>query len=428
MGNCFGIGSEIADPSRSSTTHRSSSSPRPSTPATSRNYSNGAATAFSATSSSAGLSRFSTAGSEDTHVNGEILPMSNLKTYTYADLKAATRNFKSDMVLGVGGFGTVFKGWVDEKTFAPSKIGSGVVVAIKKLNEESMQGFEEWQSEVNFLGRLSHPNLVKLIGYCWEDKELLLVYEFMQKGSLENHLFRRSAVVEPLSWDLRLKIAIGAARGLAFLHTSDKQVIYRDFKASNILLDANYNAKISDFGLAKMGPSGGHSHVTTRVMGTYGYAAPEYVATGHLYVKSDVYGFGVVLLEMLTGLRALDTRRPSGEHNLVDWKKPMLSQKKKLKSIIDARMEGQYSTKAAMQAAQLTLRCLEQEPRKRPSMKEVVEILEEIEGMEKPKKSKSSRSGHSQSSSHHRRPSPRHRPTSPGRPSPRGGGAAGPRR
>lgn len=113
--------------------------------ATSRNYSNGAATAFSATSSSAGLSRFSTAGSEDTHVNGEILPTSNLKTYTYADLKAATRNFKSDMVLGVGGFGTVFKGWVDEKTFAPSKIGSGVVVAIKKLNEESMQGFEEWQ-------------------------------------------------------------------------------------------------------------------------------------------------------------------------------------------------------------------------------------------------------------------------------------------
>lgn len=146
------------------------------------------------------------------------------------------------------------------------------------------------------------------------------------------------------------------------------------------------------------------------------------ISIGHLYVKSDVYGFGVVLLEMLTGLRALDTRRPSGQHNLVDWKKPMLSQRKKLKSIIDTRMEGQYSTKAAMQAAQLTLRCLEQEPRKRPSMKEVVEILEEIEGMEKPKQSKSSRSGHSQSSlSHHHKRSPRHHPPSPSRP--RGGGA-----
>ncbi|CAN4105434.1 unnamed protein product [Withania somnifera] len=264
-----------------------------------------------------------------------------------------------------------------------------MVVAIKKLNSESMQGFEEWQAEVNFLGRLSHPNLVKLLGYCWEDKELLLVYEFMPKGSLENHLFRRSTAIEPLSWKLRLKIAIGAARGLAFLHSSEKQIIYRDFKASNILLDGSYHAKLSDFGLAKVGPSAGNSHVTTRVMGTYGYAAPEYIATGHLYVKSDVYGFGVVLLELLTGLRALDTKRPSGQHNLVDWVKPMLSNKSKLKSIMDARMEGQYSSKAATLAAQLAIKCLEGEPKKRPSMKEVVEVLEQVESIkEKPKASK----------------------------------------
>ncbi|THG02252.1 hypothetical protein TEA_018271 [Camellia sinensis var. sinensis] len=141
-----------------------------------------------------------------------------------------------------------------------------------------------------------------------------------------------------------------------------------DFKASNILLDGvriymivprklmiNYNAKISDFGLAKLGPSGGESHVTTRVMGTYGYAAPEYVATGHLYVKSDVYDFSVVLLEMLTGLRALDSKRPSGQHNLIDWTKPFLSNKRKLKSIMDVRIEGQYSSKAALIAAQLTI-------------------------------------------------------------------------
>nr|GMC65914.1 probable serine/threonine-protein kinase PIX13 [Ipomoea batatas] len=223
---------------------------------------------------------------------------------------------------------------------------------------------------------------------------MLLVYEFMQKGSLENHLFRSKMCTDDggdaIQWDLRLKIAIGAARGLAFLHTSERQVIYRDMKTSNILLDGNYNAKIADFGLAKLGPLEGNSHVTTRVMGTYGYAAPEYLATGYLYVKSDVYGFGVVLLEILTGLRAIDGNRPNKQQNLVDWKKPMLSQKKMLKSLMDARMEGQYSTKAALQAAQLALRCLENEPGKRPSMREVVEILEEIEAMEgkKPKDSK----------------------------------------
>ncbi|XAR58047.1 Non-specific serine/threonine protein kinase [Bertholletia excelsa] len=382
MGNCFGFES-----SNRSTNSKSVIISVPSSLGTSNSYSTGGG--LSATSSSAGQSRFSAAASDDTCLTGEILPTPNLKVYNLADLKNATKNFKSDTVLGIGGFGTVYKGWVDEKTLAPSRFGTGMIVAIKRLNPESMQGFEEWQSEVNFLGRLSHPNLVKLLGYCWEDQDLLLVYEFMPKGSLENHLFRRSSVIEPLSWDFRIKIAIGAARGLAFLHTSDKQVIYRDFKASNILLDGNYNAKISDFGLAKLGPSGGNSHVTTRVMGTHGYAAPEYIATGHLYVKSDVYGFGVVLLEMLSGLRAVDSKRPPGQQNLVEWAKPLLHNKRKLKIVMDAKIEGQYSSKAAMLAAQLALKCLETEPRNRPSMKEAVEILEQIEAMKlKPKESK----------------------------------------
>ncbi|KAG5241580.1 hypothetical protein OIU85_008738 [Salix viminalis] len=392
MGNC--LRSHFCDPS----TRSSVANNGPSTSGTSKiNYSN-TTIDFSATSgSAASKSQFSEAVSHDegneatNNPIGQILESPNLKEFTFADLKSTTKNFKSDTLLGGGGFGKVYKGWIDERTYAPSKSGSGMVVAIKKLNPESMQGFQEWQSEVNFLGRLSHPNLVKLLGYCWEDKELLLVYEFMQKGSLENHLFRKNPHIEPLSWDIRLKIAIGAARGLTFLHTSDKKVIYRDFKASNILLDGNYNAKISDFGLAKLGPSGGESHVTTRVMGTYGYAAPEYIATGHLYVKSDVYGFGVVLLEMLTGQRALDTKRPSGQQNLIEWLRPLLSQKKKLKTtIMDARIEGQYSSKAMVQAAQLTLRCLEADPRNRPSMKEVLEVLEQIEAMkQKPKATKS---------------------------------------
>ncbi|XP_057500367.1 probable serine/threonine-protein kinase PIX13 [Actinidia eriantha] len=384
MGNC--MGSDSVDHANPSTTNPSTTT-GPSTSGTSNSYNTGHE--FSATSSSAGQSQFSAAASDDTCLNGEILPTPNLKVYSFADLKSATKNFKSDTVLGHGGFGTVFKGWVDEKTLSPCKFGTGMIVAIKKLNPESVQGFQEWQSEVNFLGRLSHPNLVKLLGYCWDDEELLLVYEFMLKGSLENHLFRRTSMFEPLPWDVRLKIAIGAARGLSFLHTSEKQIIYRDFKASNILLDGNYNAKISDFGLAKLGPSGENSHVTTRIMGTYGYAAPEYIATGHLYVNSDVYGFGVVLLEIMTGLRAFDTKRPSGQQNLVEWLKPSLSNKRKLKSIMDGRIEGQYSSKAASETAQLTRRCLEDDPRNRPSMNEVAEILERIDAMKiKPKEPK----------------------------------------
>ncbi|XP_072958576.1 probable serine/threonine-protein kinase PIX13 isoform X2 [Typha angustifolia] len=312
---------------------------------------------------------------------GQILESPNLRVFTFAELRSATKNFKADTILGEGGFGRVYKGWVDEKTLNPTKTGVGTVVAVKKLNSESMQGLEEWQSEVNFLGRLSHPNLVKLLGYCWEEKELLLVYEYMARGSLENHLFRRGANFQPLSWSLRLRIAIGAARGLAFLHASEKQVIYRDFKAANILLDSNYDPKLSDFGLAKDGPTGEQSHITTRIIGTYGYAAPEYVATGHLYVKSDVYGFGVVLLEILSGMRALDTSRPSEQHNLVEWAKPYLSDRRKLSRLMDQRFEGRYPSKGALRAAQLTLRCLAGDPRKRPSMKEVLATLIEIQSI-----------------------------------------------
>ncbi|CAI9099694.1 OLC1v1036553C1 [Oldenlandia corymbosa var. corymbosa] len=334
---------------------------------------NNTTTSSSGSSSNvSGNSGFSAAsgGSEtEAYPNGQILPHSNLRIFSFAELKSATRNFRNDTVLGEGGFGKVYKGWLQDDKSTP--------IAVKKLNSESMQGFQEWQSEVNFLGRLSHPNLVKLLGYCLEDRELLLVYEFMQKGSLENHLFGRGSAVQPLPWDIRLKISIGAARGLAFLHESES-LIYRDFKASNILLDTSYNAKISDFGLAKLGPSESKSHVTTRVMGTYGYAAPEYVATGHLYVKSDVYGFGVVLVEMLTGLRALDTSRPAGQHTLADWIKPHLSDRRKLKHMMDSRLEGRYPSKASVQIAQLALTCLEPEPKNRPSMKVVVETLERI--------------------------------------------------
>ncbi|KAL5101001.1 hypothetical protein RYX36_005328 [Vicia faba] len=302
--------------------------------------------------------------SSDFSIGGQILSTANLRVYTFAELRTSTRNFRPDTVLGEGGFGKVFKGSLD-----------GIPIAVKKLNSESYQGLEEWQSEIHFLGRLYHPNLVKLLGYCYEDTELLLVYEYMQKGSLENHLFGRGAEIQPLSWELRLKIAIGAASGLSFLHTSNREIIYRDFKASNILLDGSYNAKISDFGLAKLGPSASQSHLSTTVMGTPGYAAPEYMQTGHLYVKSDVYGFGVVLVEILTGLRAIDINRPSGFHSLTDWIKPHLLDKRKLKKKMDILLDDKYPIKAALAIAKVASRCLAPEPKMRPSMKEVLEIL-----------------------------------------------------
>ena len=202
----------------------------------------------------------------------DIMHSQYLKSFTLDELKNATGNFCPESLIGEGGFGFVYKGCINGGP------GIDLAVAVKKLKTEGFQGHKEWQREVNYLGRLHHPNLVKLIGYSLEDENRLLIYEYMPNGSLENHLFERGCNV--LSWSLRMKIAIGAARGLCFLHDTKDQVIYRDFKASNILLDSGFNAKLSDFGLAREGPKDDRSHVTTEVIGTQGYAAPEYLATG----------------------------------------------------------------------------------------------------------------------------------------------------
>ncbi|KZV57608.1 hypothetical protein F511_03068, partial [Dorcoceras hygrometricum] len=235
------------------------------------------------------------------------------------------------------------------------------------------------QTELNCLSLLHHENLVKLIGYCAESEYRLLVYEYMPKGSLENHLFKTEGA-QPMTWATRTRVALDVARGLSYLHSLDANVIYRDLKASNVLLDSEFNAKLSDFGLARAGPNGDRTHVSTRIVGTKGYAAPEYIATGRLTPKCDVYSYGVVLLELLSGKRALGDENAGGaDETLVDWAKPFLNDKRKMLRIMDSRLGGQYPKKDAQFLAVLVLRCLNTDPKNRPTMSEVMAVLEQLQ-------------------------------------------------
>ncbi|PIN24384.1 Serine/threonine protein kinase [Handroanthus impetiginosus] len=304
----------------------------------------------------------------------------DLRVFTFAELKLATRGFTRSLMIGEGGFGCVYRGRV--KIADPGSASeSEMDVAIKQLNRNGFQGHKEWINEVNFLGVVKHPNLVKLVGYCADDDERgiqrLLVYELMCNKSLEDHLLNRSST--PLPWMVRLKIAQDAARGLAYLHEEmEFQLIFRDFKTSNILLDEDFNAKLSDFGLARQGPAAGLGHVSTSVVGTVGYAAPEYVHTGRLTAKSDVWSFGVVLYEIITGRRVLERNLPRGEQKLLEWVRPYVSDPKKFHLILDPRLEGRNCMKSAQKLASLANKCLMKHPRSRPKMSEVIEILGSI--------------------------------------------------
>ncbi|OIT29525.1 PREDICTED: probable receptor-like protein kinase At5g47070 [Nicotiana attenuata] len=298
----------------------------------------------------------------------------NLRVFSYSELKEATRSFNRMLKIGEGGFGSVYKGTIQP----PNGRGDPIVVAIKKLNTLGLQGHRQWVAEVQFLGVLEHPNLVKLLGYCATDGERgiqrLLVYEYMQNRSLEDHLFNRAVPVIP--WRTRLKIILGAAQGMAYLHEGlEVQVIYRDFKSSNVLLDADFNPRLSDFGLAREGPAGDRSHVSTAPVGTLGYAAPEYVETGHLSVKSDIWSFGVVLYEILTGRRTLERNLPVMQQKLLDWVKQFPADSRKFSMIIDPRLRNEFSLVAARRIAKLADSCLNKIAKERPKMSEVVQIL-----------------------------------------------------
>ncbi|KAK6149304.1 hypothetical protein DH2020_016829 [Rehmannia glutinosa] len=288
--------------------------------------------------------------------------------FTFHDLSIATQDFNPETLIGEGGFGRVYKGHLESKN---------IDVAVKQLDRNGFQGNREFLVEVLMLSLLHHPNLVNLVGYCAEGEQRILVYEYMAKGSLEDHLLNKGPDKTPLDWDTRMKIAEGAARGLEYLHeTANPPVIYRDFKASNILLDDNFNPKLSDFGLAKLGPTGGKPYVSTRVMGTYGYCAPEYASTGQLTTKSDVYSFGVVFLEMITGRRVIDNSKPSEEQNLIEWAQPLFKDKKKFHVMADPLLQGNYPEKGLYQALAIAAMCLQEEADTRPLITDVVTALE----------------------------------------------------
>ncbi|XP_048321951.2 serine/threonine-protein kinase PCRK1-like [Ziziphus jujuba] len=305
---------------------------------------------------------------------------SNLKIFTVPELKSATKNFSRSAMLGEGGFGCVYKGLIKSSEDPSGKLE----VAVKKLSKRGLQGHKEWVTEVNVLGVVEHPNLVKLVGYCAEDDERgiqrLLIYEYMPNGSVEDHISSQCEI--PLPWNMRLKIAQDAARGLAYLHEGmDFQIIFRDFKSSNILLDDQWNAKLSDFGMARLGPTEGLTHVSTAVVGTMGYAAPEYLQTGRLTYKNDVWSYGVFLYELITGRRPIDKSRPKSEQKLLDWVRPHLSDSKKFRLIIDPRLEGKYPLKSVQKLALLANRCLVRNPKNRPKMSEVLDMVNEIMGV-----------------------------------------------
>nr|XP_043629866.1 putative receptor-like protein kinase At5g39000 [Erigeron canadensis] len=290
------------------------------------------------------------------------------REFELQEILLATENFKDLLVIGSGGFGKVYKGDVLVGTIH-------VAAAIKRLDLMSNQGAVEFWAEVEMLSKLRHTHLVSLIGYCNFDKEMILVYEYMHNGTLEDHLHKLRT---RLSWIDRLKICIGVARGLDYLHTGtgvEFGVIHRDVKSSNILLHECWAAKISDFGLSRIGPTNQPlTYVNTLVKGTFGYLDPNYFATGKLTRKSDVYAFGVVLFEVLCQKRPLDK---SLEWGLARWAQDSINEGN-LKNIVDSDIRCEISPKCLKEFARIAERCLNNPPKHRPTMTEVVFTLESV--------------------------------------------------
>lgn len=293
----------------------------------------------------------------------EELCLGNLRRFQFKELQAATHNFSSKYILGKGGFGNVYKGYLPD----------GTVVAVKRLKDGSNSGGEiQFQTEVEMISLAVHRHLLRLYGFCITPTERLLVYPYMSNGSVASRLKGKPS----LDWSTRKRIALGAARGLLYLHEQcDPKIIHRDVKAANILLDDYCEAVVGDFGLAKL-LDHRDSHVTTAVRGTVGHIAPEYLSTGQSSEKTDVFGFGILLLELITGQRALEFGKAANQKGaMLDWVKK-IHQEKKLDMLVDKDLKSHYDRIELEEMVQVALLCTQYLPLHRPKMSEVVRMLE----------------------------------------------------
>ncbi|CAM8877453.1 unnamed protein product [Rhodiola kirilowii] len=286
------------------------------------------------------------------------------RIFSLKELHAATNNFNYDNKLGEGGFGSVYWG----------QLWDGSQIAVKRLKVWSNKAEMEFAVEVEILGRVRHKNLLSLRGYCAEGQERLIVYDYMPNLSLLSHLHGQHSAESLLDWSRRMKIAIGSAEGIVYLHHhATPHIIHRDIKASNVLLNSNFEAQVADFGFAKLIPDGA-THVTTRVKGTLGYLAPEYAMLGKASESCDVYSFGILLLEIVSGKKPIEKLSSTVKRTITDWALPLACQKK-FHELADPRLNGEYVEAELKRLILVALVCADNEPTKRPTMLEVVDLL-----------------------------------------------------
>ncbi|XP_052175771.1 PTI1-like tyrosine-protein kinase At3g15890 [Diospyros lotus] len=286
------------------------------------------------------------------------------RIFSLKELHSATNNFNYDNKLGEGGFGSVYWG----------QLWDGSQIAVKRLKVWSSKAEMEFAVEVEILARVRHKNLLSLRGYCAEGQERLIVYDYMPNLSLLSHLHGQHSAECLLDWNRRMNIAIGSAEGIAYLHHhATPHIIHRDVKASNVLLDSDFQARVADFGFAKLIPDGA-SHVTTRVKGTLGYLAPEYAMLGKASESCDVYSFGILLLELMSGKKPLEKLSSTMKCAITDWALPLACERR-FSELADPRLNGKYVEEELKRVAFVGLFCAHSRPEKRPTMLEVVELL-----------------------------------------------------